>query len=201
MKEWVPTWLKRNWKTSTGSDPENIELIKLVYLMVEQRPGKVEVGSSELSLDPTRLEESLILRTMKIQFSWVKAHIGTEGNEAADRFAVRGAGMEPVPPRDFDAELNSLLAKQRELKKSKLLSGTSSSKQLPISSSSTGRSSLPISRSTSGTLLSASTSSSSSRTDYSSDRLKTKPRVQSVEDFEEDWLLDPEDEAAEIAGY
>lgn len=43
------------------------------------------------------------------QFSWVKAHCGTTSNEAADRYAGRGAGL-PDAERDFKADLHELVA-------------------------------------------------------------------------------------------
>lgn len=43
MNEWVAGWMRKNWRTSEGKEPENIDLIKLVHYKATHRPAKVEV--------------------------------------------------------------------------------------------------------------------------------------------------------------
>ena len=43
MNEYAPNWIRKDWKTSTGQEPENADLIKLVYAMADLRPAKVVV--------------------------------------------------------------------------------------------------------------------------------------------------------------
>ena len=44
MNEYAPNWIRKDWKTSTGQEPENADLIKLVYAMADLRPAKVVVS-------------------------------------------------------------------------------------------------------------------------------------------------------------
>jgi len=92
MNEWAKNWIRKDWKTSTGQEPENADLIKLVYAMADLRPAKVV-------------------------FSWVKAHDAVGSNEAADQMAVRGNGLEAVPARNFVEDLDTFLREHRERKR------------------------------------------------------------------------------------
>jgi len=66
---WVASWIKKGWKTSTGADVMNKDLIANIKQLIEER-------------------ETLGLET---KFTFVKAHNGNVGNEAADKLAVAGA--------------------------------------------------------------------------------------------------------------
>lgn len=60
MNEWVPGWMAKNWRTSEGKEPENIDLIKLVHYKASHRPAKVEVSPAyaPLAASDRRLSSS-----------------------------------------------------------------------------------------------------------------------------------------------
>jgi ribonuclease HI len=66
---WVKSWVKNNWKTSTGKDVENRDLVEAIKILLD--------GRKELNVETT--------------FTWIKGHDNNPGNEAADRLAVAGA--------------------------------------------------------------------------------------------------------------
>ena len=66
---WPVGWMRKGWKTSTGADVKNRDLIEAIFNLVKER-------------------KALGVAT---NFSYVKAHNGDLGNEAADRLAVSGA--------------------------------------------------------------------------------------------------------------
>ena len=59
---WAPGWEKKNWKKS-GGEIKNLEIIKTAYALYAGLPPK-------------------------LQLTHVSAHVGTEGNELADRMAM-----------------------------------------------------------------------------------------------------------------
>ena len=61
--------MKKDWKTSTGGDVMNKDLVVRVRELIGERSLKGGVT----------------------EFTWVKGHSGGVGNEAADRLAVAGA--------------------------------------------------------------------------------------------------------------
>lgn len=63
--------MSKNWKTSTGKDVENQDLIKEIRKLIEERE-RLEIGTV---------------------FTWIKGHAADPGNEAADRLAVAGAHL------------------------------------------------------------------------------------------------------------
>ena len=63
ITEWLPNWIKRNWKTSTNKPVKNADLWK--RLQAATNPHEVS-------------------------WSWVRGHQGHEGNERADQLANRG---------------------------------------------------------------------------------------------------------------
>jgi ribonuclease HI len=65
VRDWAPGWEKRGWK-KTGGEIKNLELIQACYAIYQ------------------RIESDLTL-------THVSAHVGTEGNELADRMAMFGA--------------------------------------------------------------------------------------------------------------
>jgi ribonuclease HI len=60
---WFYQWKKKNWKTSTGKTPENLELIKEIVELVEEKD---------------------------VTFEYVKSHSGEKYNEMVDRLAKKG---------------------------------------------------------------------------------------------------------------
>lgn len=52
--------------------------------------------------------------TANVSFEKVKAHVGIEGNEEADRFAKIGAGMGALPERDYVEERRKIEVKLKE---------------------------------------------------------------------------------------
>jgi len=65
IRDWAPGWEKRGWKKS-GGEIKNLELIQDCYALYQ------------------RIEAN-------VQLTHVSAHVGTEGNELADRMAMYGA--------------------------------------------------------------------------------------------------------------
>ncbi|KAI8971999.1 ribonuclease H-like domain-containing protein [Mycotypha africana] len=66
VTEWCKNWVKNNWKSSTGKEVQNRDLLEQIIKLVEKRKGKVK-------------------------FVHVRGHQGIEGNEMADKLAVAGA--------------------------------------------------------------------------------------------------------------
>ena len=65
IRSWAPTWEKKGW-TKPGGEIKNLEIIQSCYAIYRRNEG-------ELNL------------------THVAAHVGTEGNELADRMAMLGA--------------------------------------------------------------------------------------------------------------
>lgn len=68
-QNWIPSWLKRGWKTSSGSKVKNIDLWKRLLKAAEPHD---------------------------IQWIWVKGHAGTDLNERCDRLATEAADHNAV---------------------------------------------------------------------------------------------------------
>jgi ribonuclease HI len=66
---WIKGWIKNAWKTSTGKDVENKDLVLYIKTLLNEREA---LGSETI-------------------FTWIKGHDNNPGNEAADRLAVAGA--------------------------------------------------------------------------------------------------------------
>ena len=60
MKEWLPNWLRRNWKTAQGKPIENRDLWEVLYK---------------------------VSKSHKLNFTWIKGHSGHLYNERADYLA------------------------------------------------------------------------------------------------------------------
>ena len=65
---WIRGWKKNNWKNSKRKPVENQDLIKKIDELLQRYPGKIEI-------------------------KWTRAHVGTRGNEEADRLANKGADI------------------------------------------------------------------------------------------------------------
>jgi ribonuclease HI len=68
-QNWIPNWLKKGWKTSSGSKVKNIDLWKRLLKAAEPH---------------------------EIQWIWVKGHAGTDLNERCDRLATEAADHNAV---------------------------------------------------------------------------------------------------------
>ncbi|KAF9426440.1 hypothetical protein BGZ94_006523, partial [Podila epigama] len=66
VTKWGENWIKNNWKRSDGGDVQNRDLVEALLTKVRNRPGP-------------------------IKWTHVKAHVGTFGNEMADKLAVSGS--------------------------------------------------------------------------------------------------------------
>lgn len=71
VTSWYKNWEKKGWKTSTGADVLNSDLVLAVRKQVDAR---AEAGAQTV-------------------FVYVKAHADNDGNNAADLLAREGAGM------------------------------------------------------------------------------------------------------------
>lgn len=77
VTKWIPNWRQRKWKTSTGSDVLNRDLVQM-------------------------LDEELHKYLPRPKLVKVKAHSGIEGNEIVDRMAKFGASL----PESDSLDLN-----------------------------------------------------------------------------------------------
>lgn len=62
MNEWIEGWIKKGWKNSSNKPVKNMELWKELHEVSQQH---------------------------NIEWKWIKGHAGFDGNEQADRLAVR----------------------------------------------------------------------------------------------------------------
>lgn len=68
---WAPGWAGKGWKTATGTEVKNQDIIRCILQKMNDRTAK---GA-------------------ETYFQWVKGHATNRGNIAADRLAVNGANM------------------------------------------------------------------------------------------------------------
>ncbi|KAH8092193.1 hypothetical protein BXZ70DRAFT_951650 [Cristinia sonorae] len=81
IKEWLPGWRQRNFRTSNGGAVANEPLIKYLDALLKERR---HVGQ-------------------KVELEYVQGHVGIEGNEGADAQANRGCTMPEVEEPDWVA--------------------------------------------------------------------------------------------------
>ena len=74
VTDWYRSWVKNDWKTSTGGVVQNQDLIKGIRELIDARDQAGTVT----------------------QWKWVAGHAADAGNIAADRLAVAGAKL-PLP--------------------------------------------------------------------------------------------------------
>jgi ribonuclease HI len=74
ITQWIWGWRKRGWKTAEGADVLNRELW-------EELSGLVAARNSSSS---------------RVEWHWVRGHVGTPGNERADQISVAFALQQPV---------------------------------------------------------------------------------------------------------
>ena len=79
VRDWIPSWRKRNWKTSEGTDVKNKALVIYLSHLLDERSRRGQIA---------RLQH-------------VRGHAGIAGNEAADRLAGVGTLMSAMPERDW----------------------------------------------------------------------------------------------------
>merc|ERR1712093_257818 len=91
---------RRGWKTAEGKPVANQDLIRYI-----------------LSLLALRMPADSSSQLANITFQKVKAHVGIEGNEQADRFANNGALMPVAQDRDFAQATRDNEQKLKERKK------------------------------------------------------------------------------------
>ncbi|VAX31720.1 Ribonuclease HI-related protein 2 [hydrothermal vent metagenome] len=78
---WAYSWKKKGWKRKTAGDIKNLELIQKAHALYEKMKGQVDV-------------------------SHVKAHIGIEGNELADRMSIFAIDQKNVDFRQYQEALD-----------------------------------------------------------------------------------------------
>ena len=71
VTQWAASWKKKGWRTATGEEVKNQDIIRAVLDKMEER---TKAGGNTY-------------------FQWVKGHASNWGNMAADRLAVRGAKL------------------------------------------------------------------------------------------------------------
>jgi ribonuclease HI len=77
---WAPGWEKKGWKKS-GGEIKNLEIIKTAYALYA-------------SIEPP------------LTLMHVSAHVGTEGNELADRMAMYAAQSKTVEFREYEQPID-----------------------------------------------------------------------------------------------
>jgi len=85
LTEWFQNWEKRNWKSSSGKDVENRDLIEPILARIRER-------------ERCRANTS---------FKWIKGHSNDPGNIAADHLAVHGSRNSTPEVRDTDFRTGS----------------------------------------------------------------------------------------------
>jgi ribonuclease HI len=80
VRDWAPGWEKRGWKKA-GGEIKNLAIIQACYAIYQ------------------RIKD-------EVQLTHVAAHVGTEGNELADRMAMYGAQQKERALRLFDGDLD-----------------------------------------------------------------------------------------------
>ncbi|MEV0771499.1 ribonuclease H family protein [Nocardia salmonicida] len=87
--EWITSWRRNGWRTSTGGAVKNVEIIKQIDRAITGREGPV-------------------------RFRWVRGHVGNYFNEEADKLAgeaaraVRDGVLIPAAPAAPDPVLGRL---------------------------------------------------------------------------------------------
>jgi ribonuclease HI len=80
LTEWFQKWEKNNWKSSSGKDVENKDLVEPIIARIRER-------------DMCRA---------KTDFKWIKGHANDPGNVAADLLAVQGSRNSTPEMRNAD---------------------------------------------------------------------------------------------------
>ena len=70
ITQWIHGWRKRGWKTAEGAEVLNRELWE-------------------------QLSNLIAVRDVRVEWHWVRGHVGTPGNERADQISVAFAQQQP----------------------------------------------------------------------------------------------------------
>ncbi|GLB43513.1 putative RNase H [Lyophyllum shimeji] len=92
FEKWLPSWISKGYKTSSGDPVKNLGIIKYVDALFKER--------------------RLFGQTVQLQY--VKGHSGDRGNDGADAQANLGALMSPVPERDWATAEQEVLERAEE---------------------------------------------------------------------------------------
>jgi len=90
--KWIKGWVRKGWKTASGADVKNDGLWKKI-----------------LELDPDRIE-----------FEWVKAHVGSDASEShqhnnhVDKLANNAIDSDTKPKEESEADMVARLNKELE---------------------------------------------------------------------------------------
>lgn len=106
---WLEGWKKRNWRNASGDPVANQDLIRYVLSLLALRTSSSASSSASTS-------NSKKNNTANITFQKVKAHVGIEGNEQADRLANHGAFKDVLEDRDYAKDTRENEKKLREKK-------------------------------------------------------------------------------------
>ncbi|KAF8583229.1 hypothetical protein K439DRAFT_1349209 [Ramaria rubella] len=88
VRDWIPSWQKRGWKTADGKDVKNKPVIIYLSHLLNQRGGQGQI----------------------VQIQHVRGHVGIAGNEGADRLAGAGALMPATRERDWTLPKEEILS-------------------------------------------------------------------------------------------
>jgi ribonuclease HI len=70
VTKWAPGWKAKGWKKSTRGEIQNLDIVQELYELHENSKAKLV---------------------------WVKAHVGTDGNELADEWANKARAGAELP--------------------------------------------------------------------------------------------------------
>jgi len=79
IRDWMPIWKKRKWKTADGMDVKNKAVIMFLSNLLDKRGEEAQF----------------------VKLEHVRGHAGDPGNEGADELATIGASMPELPERDW----------------------------------------------------------------------------------------------------
>ncbi|KAN0126282.1 Ribonuclease H-like domain containing protein, partial [Lactarius tabidus] len=92
IKDWLPGWRKKGFRTAEGTRVKNSELVMYADALISKRKQA----------------------SQKVEFEYVPGHSGEPGNEGADALAVRGCKLREADARNWDGMRRKL---EKELKK------------------------------------------------------------------------------------
>ncbi|KAF7975181.1 hypothetical protein HWV62_10230 [Athelia sp. TMB] len=78
--QWLPGWLKRDWKNAAGLPVKNRHVIAYLSSLLDKRSTQGE----------------------NVRLQYIKAHVGHEGNEGADQLAGAGTFKPAVPEQSWE---------------------------------------------------------------------------------------------------
>lgn len=91
MTTWLPGWRRNNFKSSSGGDVVNLDLVLHIERLLIARafgaPSMDQITTRDVTQEP---------EIGDVNFVWVKGHAGEDGNTMADRLASAGCAF-PTP--------------------------------------------------------------------------------------------------------